>query len=172
MRRAFVAMGSNVGDRLATLRSAVATIRDGGVTDTSLCATSRVYETRPVGPSTSPYLNAAMLLDTRLSPDDLLDALKAIEDAHGRERRERWGPRTLDLDLVLVFEDGVSVERQSARLKLPHPEATSRDFVMRPLLDLDPRLRVGDHALRERLAALSEAELTVLEVLGDTLSPG
>lgn len=169
MKRAFVAMGSNVADRLGTLRSAVATIRDGGVATTRLLATSKVYETRPVGPSTSPYLNAAMLLETGLSPDELLDALKAIEDAHGRERRERWGPRTLDLDLVLVFEGGVSVSRQTNRLKLPHPEATSRDFVIRPLLDLDPQLRVGDHALSDRLAALPQPELTVLEVLGENL---
>jgi 2-amino-4-hydroxy-6-hydroxymethyldihydropteridine diphosphokinase len=106
-----------------------------------LGAQSPFYRSKPVGPQDQPdFVNGAALLDTRLEPLALLDHLQAIEQAHGRQRLKRWGPRTLDLDLLLygsqTFED--------ERLTLPHPELSNRDFVLQPLLDLTPDLALPD----------------------------
>ena len=97
--RAAVALGSNLGDRISTLRMAVEQMSRLGRVD----AVSSLYETAPVGgPEQDPYLNAAVVVDTDLSPGELLAALQTIENEAGRVRRERWGPRTLDLDIVTM----------------------------------------------------------------------
>jgi 2-amino-4-hydroxy-6-hydroxymethyldihydropteridine diphosphokinase len=129
--RAYISLGSNLGDSLLTLRQAAAALRALG----TVVAASPVYETDPVGLKEQPaFLNAVVELDTALEPLPLLDALLAIEAECGRERGIRFGPRTLDLDLI--WYDGMRLE--SDRLTLPHPRAHEREFVLRPLADIAP----------------------------------
>jgi len=131
-----VALGANLGDRLAALRLAVEEIAGLG----ALGAVSRLYETAPVGgPEQPPFLNAAVVLDSDLAPRALLKALHGIEAGAGRERGERWGARTLDLDIVAA--DGEPVGDES--LTIPHARAAEREFVLRPLVDVWPDAPVG-----------------------------
>ena len=133
LRRYAVGLGANLGDRLATLRSAARALERHGV----VLAVSRVYESAAVGPPQPDYLNAAVLLESPLAPLALLQALLGVERAHGRERRERWGPRTLDLDL-LYSPDLILA---TPELTLPHPELTRRAFALGPLVDVAPDAR-------------------------------
>jgi 2-amino-4-hydroxy-6-hydroxymethyldihydropteridine diphosphokinase len=135
LSEAFVALGSNVGDRLSYLRRAVAALRALG----SLRVSS-VYETEPVGPPQERFLNAVAVVDTVLGPHDVLDELKRIEASLGRVPRERWGPREIDLDLLLYGDESVD----DARLTVPHPELTNRAFVLVPLRELAPEARLPD----------------------------
>jgi len=129
--RAYVALGSNVGDRAAHL--AYARARLATIPGTQLVAVSTIEETAPLGPvSQGPYLNQMVALDTTLDPRVLLEHLLAIESEQGRTRGERWGPRTLDLDIVM-FGDRVIDE---PGLTIPHPELRRRDFWQRELLEL------------------------------------
>ena len=129
--RAYISLGSNLGDSLQTLRRAAAAL--GGLG--TVVAASPVYETDPVGLREQPaFLNAVVELDTTLEPLPLLDALLVIEAEGGRERGIRFGPRTLDLDLI--WYDGRQLD--SDRLMLPHPRAHEREFVLRPLADIAP----------------------------------
>jgi 2-amino-4-hydroxy-6-hydroxymethyldihydropteridine diphosphokinase len=128
---AFVALGSNLSDPPRQLRCAVRAIER--LPGTRLSAISRVYRSAAVGPGTQPdYLNAVLRLDTSLTPQALLDALQRIEQAHGRERGERWGPRTLDLDLLLYDDRRI----ESEDLTVPHPRLGERNFVLYPLLEV------------------------------------
>jgi 2-amino-4-hydroxy-6-hydroxymethyldihydropteridine diphosphokinase len=142
MTRAYVGLGSNLGDRLATLDAAVRALDADALTH--VMAVSRVYETTPVGgPEQGPYLNAVAVLETDRSPRELLELLLATEASLGRVRAERWGPRTADLDLLLY--DGPPVD--SAELTVPHPRARERAFVLVPLCDADPFARFPDGEL-------------------------
>jgi 2-amino-4-hydroxy-6-hydroxymethyldihydropteridine diphosphokinase len=136
MTRFAIALGSNEGARLDHLRRAVAEVdRLGYVEDVSA-----LYETEPVGgPDQAPYLNAVVLLETTSPPRDLLAALQVIEAAHDRARDVRWGPRTLDLDIVAT--DGDSIREPD--LEIPHPRAAERRFVLEPLCDVWPDAMVG-----------------------------
>lgn len=126
--RAFLGLGSNLGDRHGYLRAAVADMPD-------LVAVSPLYESAPVGgPEQGAYLNIVVQLETRLLPHELLATCRRLERAAGRERVVRWGPRTLDVDVLWI--DGVRVD--SPELTVPHPRMHERNFVMDPLLDLDP----------------------------------
>jgi 2-amino-4-hydroxy-6-hydroxymethyldihydropteridine diphosphokinase len=169
---AYIALGGNIGDRLATLRSAVRSLDTPP--DIEVLRSSGVYETAPVGPSNAPFLNAALHVHTTLGPAALLERLHGIERAHGRERRVRWDARTLDLDLLLFFEaDGEPpLTSSDPGCQLPHPAMLERDFVLRPMVDLDPALVLGGASLAEHLAALPEAGRTVLATLEvDPLAP-
>lgn len=130
--RAFLGLGSNLGDRWAHLRGAVAALRQAD----RVVAVSAVYETEPVGGpgGQGPYLNAVVELDTGRSPRQLLELAQDLEQAAGRERRpgERWGPRTLDVDVLLVGE--LTVDEPD--LVVPHPRMWERRFVLTPLSDL------------------------------------
>lgn len=134
---AVVALGANLGDRHGTIRAAAERItRLPLVSDVRL---SRLFETVALrldgpDPEAPGYVNAVALVTTRLAPEILLGMLHAIEDENGRERRERWGDRTLDLDLI-AYGDIVS---DDPRLQLPHPRAGERLFVLDPWLDVDP----------------------------------
>ena len=134
---AVVALGANLGDRAATIRAAAERIaRLPLVDDVRL---SRLFETvalRVDGPDPDApgYVNAVALVTTRLAPQILLGMLHAIEDENGRERRERWGDRTIDLDLIAYGDETSS----DPRMLLPHPRAAERLFVLEPWLDLDP----------------------------------
>ncbi len=129
--RAFLALGSNLGDRRAHLATAVAGLRR---LDPAL-AVSPVYETAPVGgPTQGPYLNCVVRLDTELSPAELLTTAQRLEQDAGRIRTVKDGPRTLDVDLLLLE----GVEMATAELTIPHPRMYERAFVLAPLEDLDP----------------------------------
>ena len=136
----YLGLGSNEGDRLANLRAA----RDALVLhEVAVEASSSVYETAPQGEvSDQPdFLNAALRVRTALGPEELLDAAKAVERDLGREPGGlRHGPRPIDVDVLLL----ANLEYSSARLSLPHPEVTSRRFVLEPLLELDPELALPD----------------------------
>ncbi len=130
--RVYVALGSNVGDRAAHLAHARA--RLGALPGTRLVAVSRVEETAPLGPvRQGPYLNQMVLLETTLTPGALLAECRVIEGERGRERRERWGPRTLDLDIVRF---GVR-EVRAPGLTIPHPELPRRDFWLREIAEIE-----------------------------------
>ena len=140
-----VALGANLGDRLAALRSAVAGLeRTPGVT---VLGCSPVVSTEAVGgPEGSPdYYNAVVELRVELSPEQTLLACQAIENEHGRQRSVRWGPRTLDLDIVW-FE---GVEQSNPELTLPHPRARERAFVLVPWARLDPSAKLGGQWVRD-----------------------
>lgn len=133
--RAYIALGSNVGDRNAHLAHARA--RLAALPKTRLVGVSSVEETAPLGPvAQPPYLNQMVLLETGLPPADLLAHCRAIEAERGRERGERWGPRTLDLDIVRY---GARIVREPD-LMIPHPELPNRDFWQREIAELD-----GEH---------------------------
>lgn len=136
---AFVGLGSNMADPSAQLAGAVA--RLAALPKTALVAQSPFYSSKPVGPQDQPdFVNGAVWLRTELTPLALLDELQAIEQAHGRERIQHWGPRTLDLDLLLYGNETITSER----LTVPHAELANRDFVLQPLLDLDPERSLPD----------------------------
>lgn len=148
-RQAFVGAGANLGDRAATLRAAVEDLR--ATREISLVETSAVYETAPVGVTDQPmFLNLVIGLETTLAPEALLQLLLALEQKHGRVRGARWGPRTLDLDL-LVFEGEA---RARPELQLPHPRMFEREFVtvpLRELLQRPPFRNAAWASLRQRL---------------------
>jgi len=145
--RAYIGLGSNLGDARATLANAVRAL--DSLPGARVAGVSRLYRTRPVGELTQPdFLNAVVALDVPAGPDAntgalaLLAALKNLEQAFGRQKRQRWGPREIDLDLLVFGRQRIDVERPDGRwLKAPHPEAQHRLFVLAPLADLSPGLR-------------------------------
>lgn len=148
--RAYVALGSNLGDSKQHLLDAMEAL--AVLPHTQVMARSRIYRTPPWGVVDQPdFLNAVVALETPLEPHELLDALLAIERAAGRQRNgERWGPRTLDLDLLYVADRVVNDER----LSLPHPHIADRAFVLLPLYDVAPDLAIPG---RGRVADLLRA---------------
>jgi 2-amino-4-hydroxy-6-hydroxymethyldihydropteridine diphosphokinase len=159
MRLGYLGLGSNVGDRRANLQAAVAELWIHGV---MVLASSSVYETEPVGGvlDQREFFNACLRIETELEPEPLLDVCKAVERALGREPGGmRHGPRPIDVDLLLL-ED---VEYESERLRLPHRESTTRRFVLVPLLELDPGLKVpGAGRAADALAALVGQVVTLV----------
>ncbi len=147
----FLGLGSNIGDRGAHLEAAVGALSARGV---SVLASSGVYETEPVGLvlDQREFFNACLRIETELDPDGLLDACKEVERAVGRQPGGvRHGPRVIDVDLLLLGD----LQYSSARLTLPHPEVSSRRFVLVPLLELDPELALPTgERLSDRLAQL------------------
>lgn len=151
-RRAYIGLGSNLSSPVQQLRRAIAELAQ--LPETRLVRISPLYCSHPVGPAGQPdYINGVASLDTRLAPLDLLQGLQAIEQAHGRVRdAERWGPRTLDLDLLLYDDEMIDLPQ----LQVPHPEMVRRSFVLYPLADIAPELVLptGQH-LKELLAEIS-----------------
>ncbi|HEX2174546.1 MAG TPA: 2-amino-4-hydroxy-6-hydroxymethyldihydropteridine diphosphokinase [Nocardioidaceae bacterium] len=134
IRRGVLALGSNVGERFNNLQGAVSTLAD--TPEVVVVGVSPVYETTPVGgpEGQRDFLNAVVAIDTTLSAHTLLERCLAVEDAYGREREERNGPRTLDVDLIVLGERLADDEE----LKLPHPRAHERAFVLKPWADIEP----------------------------------
>jgi 2-amino-4-hydroxy-6-hydroxymethyldihydropteridine diphosphokinase len=162
MPRVYLGLGSNLAEPLAQLHDALKAL--AALPQSQLVGTSSFYASDPLGPADQPrYVNAVAALDTELPPLQLLDALQAIELNQGRERKaERWGPRTLDLD-ILLFGDLMLDE---PRLRVPHYHLHARAFVLYPLAELAPDLRLPDgRALSDLLAA---CPFEGLERLGDT----
>lgn len=138
MALAYIGLGSNLEDPLAQVTRAFDEL--GAIAQTVLVARSAIYSSHAVGPEQPDYINAVVLLDTQLTPLALLDALQAIEQAHQRIRIQHWGPRTLDLDLLLYADHTI----QHERLTVPHPYLTQRSFVLYPLADITPDLQLPD----------------------------
>ena len=149
--RGYLGLGSNEGDRLENLRAARDRLAAGGVV---VQGASSVWQTAPQGEITDQrdFLNACLAIETELDPDELLDLCKRVERELGREPGGlRHGPRPVDVDLLMLGD----LRRQSERLTLPHPEVRSRRFVLEPLLELDPELRLpGGGRLAEDLPAV------------------
>ena len=136
-RAAYLSLGANLGNREETLREAMRRI--GAAESVELTAVSSVYETEPWGKLDQPrFLNLAVAVETTLSPEALLALAQKIEKELGRVRHERWGARTIDID-ILCFE---GVERNTPELTLPHPYMTERAFVLVPLAEIAPTLTV------------------------------
>ena len=151
---AVVALGSNLGDRGTTLEDAVREIARLPLVDhVRVSPTRETVALRPDGPDASApaYLNAVALVSTRLAPSVLLAMLHRIEAEHGRERNEKWGDRTLDLDLISYGD----VQSDEPNLTLPHPRAAERDFVLEPWFEADPdAVLVGHGPVRELVERL------------------
>jgi 2-amino-4-hydroxy-6-hydroxymethyldihydropteridine diphosphokinase len=149
VKRAYVGFGANLGDPAATLRAAAVAVgeRSGAVT-----AGSRIYRSAPIGLVDQPdFRNAVASVETALSAERLLAELNAVEAEFGRVREVRFGPRTLDLDLIWYEGE----ERDDAHLTLPHPRAHEREFVLRPLAELAPDLVLRGATVAEWLAGLA-----------------
>lgn len=157
MTLAYIALGSNQASPLEQVSSALDAL--AAIPQSRMVATSSFYRTPPLGPQDQPdYLNAAVVLDTDLSAEALLDHTQRIELEHGRVRKEeRWGPRTLDLDLML-FGDQVM---HTDRLTVPHYDMKNRAFMLVPLLEIAPECRFPDgQSVAEILARLSQEGIT------------
>ena len=159
MTHAVLSVGSNMGDRLAYLRSAVDRMRP------YLGAVSPVYETPPWGPVSQPdYLNAVILAsDDRADPAVWLARAHAAEDAAGRVRDRRFGPRTLDVDVVAVDD----IEQSDPDLTLPHPRAAERAFVLVPWLAVDPEARLPGGSVADLVTQLPPSEISAVRMRPD-----
>ncbi len=159
MTRAAIGLGSNLGDRARHIADAVGSLAETG----SLVRVSSLYETAPVGgPEQGPYVNAVVVIETDLVVRDLLVRCLEIEREHGRERRERWGPRTLDLDVLLYGQQSVA----GPDLTVPHPRMTQRRFVLEPLLEAWPDASMPDGTPLARFAgAVADQKVRKLETV-------
>lgn len=157
MTRVYIALGSNLANPLHQVQSALNALAE--LPQTKLIATSSLYRTPPLGPQDQPdYLNAVVALDTDLSAENLLDHTQKIELEHGRVRKdERWGPRTLDLDILLFGDEIINTER----LTVPHYDMKNRQFMLYPLAEIAPELRFpSGESLHSVIAQLSAEPLT------------
>jgi 2-amino-4-hydroxy-6-hydroxymethyldihydropteridine diphosphokinase len=151
---AYLALGSNVGERLGQMRAALRLL--DAASDVSVVRASSVYENRAIGMGAAdPFLNAVVQVSTTRSADALLNLCLLVENQLGRVRSDSWAPRTIDVDVLLFGEARVKTEH----LRLPHPRIAERDFVLQPLFDLNPDLAVGGQTVRELLSALPVVEL-------------
>ncbi|CAL9533740.1 MULTISPECIES: 2-amino-4-hydroxy-6-hydroxymethyldihydropteridine diphosphokinase [Streptomyces] len=157
-KRAVIALGANLGNRLETLQGAIDALED--TPGVRVKGVSPVYETEPwgVAPDSQPsYFNAVVILKTTLPPSSLLERAHAVEEAFHRVRDERWGPRTLDVDIVAYAE----VVSDDPQLTLPHPRAHERAFVLAPWLDVDPEAALpGRGSVADLLAAVTRDGVT------------
>ncbi len=153
---AYLALGSNVGDRLGQMRSALSLLSSDY--SVRVLRTSTVYQNRAVGMGEAdPFLNAVVAIETTLSPEALLDACLAVESQLGRVRTGVWAPRTIDVD-VLAYGDRVI---ETERLQLPHPRIAERDFVAQPLCEVAPGLVVFGQSITALVEALPSIDLEV-----------
>jgi 2-amino-4-hydroxy-6-hydroxymethyldihydropteridine diphosphokinase len=164
LRPAYIALGSNLEDPAVQVRRAMESLSlQQGI---RLELRSRLYRTNPLGPQDQPdFVNAAVGVLTELSARQLLDTLLSIEKFMGRDRRERWGPRIIDLDLVWMVGEPVD----EPGLTLPHPGVSERNFVLYPLADIAPSLRIPGHGRVADLAGrIGDAGLSALEDMRGT----
>lgn len=154
MSQAWIALGSNLGDSGALLDQALEQLAQ--LPDSRLLASSKRYRTAPVGgPDQPDFVNAACLLETQLSPIELLRALQQLEQSAGRVRHERWGPRTLDLDIIAIDD----LQSNDPELTLPHPRAHQRAFVLCPLADLNPQLLIAGRSVQDWLDSVADQSI-------------
>jgi len=139
MARAYVGLGSNLGDRKATLEAALRRLDESG--RVRVVKRSSIYETEPIGYAEQPWFyNLAVEIETELDPEELLTFTKQVEQELNRTREIHWGPRTIDID-ILLYDDVVATGN---RLRLPHPEMVRRRFVLEPLVEIAPELTLPD----------------------------
>ncbi len=144
----YIGLGSNMDSPRQHITTAIEAF--GEIQSTHIKKVSSLYRSKPVGPQDqNDYINAVVELETTLTPLDLLDKLQAIENEHGRVRNERWGPRTLDLD-ILMFGDAII---NNERLTIPHPEMTNRSFVLMPLAEINADCLIPGKGLLSGLLA-------------------
>ena len=167
MTACFIALGSNLNQPTEQLRQACKALQQ--LPQSQLVAFSRCYGSKAIGPGDQPdYINAAVLLETELAPLDLLEQLQNIEDQQLRVRTERWGPRTLDLDLLLYGTQSIDLPT----LTVPHPRMMERNFVLYPLADINPDLHFPDGtSLASRLDYCPRDGLTVIAAKLTTETP-
>ncbi|PSU44652.1 2-amino-4-hydroxy-6-hydroxymethyldihydropteridine diphosphokinase [Photobacterium frigidiphilum] len=147
MIRSYIAIGSNLGDPISQTMSAIKALKQ--IPAITVVAESSLYSSTPMGPQNQPdYINAVVAIDTTLTPLELLNATQAIELEHGRVRKdERWGPRTLDLDIILYGD----LEHHCERLTVPHYGMKVREFVLYPLAEIIPDLILPDNTALSQL---------------------
>ena len=151
--RAYIGLGSNLENPRRQVELALTEISE--IPQTRLLKSSRWYQSKAVGPGQQPdYVNGVALIETGLEPHQLLDQLQAIEEAHERVRKIRWGPRTLDLDLLLFGAECID----TPRLTIPHAYLTQRNFVLYPLADITEDLVLPSGEVRESLLANCSSE--------------
>ncbi|MBL4830279.1 MAG: 2-amino-4-hydroxy-6-hydroxymethyldihydropteridine diphosphokinase [Aliivibrio sp.] len=140
MKKVYIALGSNLGDSITQVKAAINALN--ALPLTSVLNTSSLYSSAPMGPQDQPdYINAVVVIETNLQPLELLDQTQRIELEHGRERKdERWGPRTLDLDILLYANEIINNDR----LTIPHYGMKCREFVLYPLAEIAPNLTLPD----------------------------
>jgi 2-amino-4-hydroxy-6-hydroxymethyldihydropteridine diphosphokinase len=160
--RCYIGVGGNLADPLATVISAIEHLKK--LPDSQFIEASPLYQSKPMGPADQPdYINVVVSIDTQLPPLDLLDKTQQIENDHGRVRKDnRWGPRTLDLDILLYGQQFINNER----LQVPHYGMREREFVLYPLYDLQPNLAFTDGCkLAQLLTTISLNGMTKHSIL-------
>ncbi|UDV04862.1 2-amino-4-hydroxy-6-hydroxymethyldihydropteridine diphosphokinase [Marinomonas profundi] len=157
--QAYIGLGSNLDNPMAQLDRAIDALKKHD--DLNHLRVSSVYGSKPVGPQDQPdYVNAVASFETDLSPIDLLDLLQSIEQSQRRVRERHWGPRTLDLDLLLYGQEKI----QQPRLTVPHPFMLERGFVIKPLSDLAPDMRLANgNTVTEQLQQLDTSDLVFIK---------
>ncbi|PKM19117.1 MAG: 2-amino-4-hydroxy-6-hydroxymethyldihydropteridine diphosphokinase [Gammaproteobacteria bacterium HGW-Gammaproteobacteria-15] len=162
--RCYIGLGANLEQPVAQLQQAVQALKQ--LPHSTLVAVSGFYGSKPMGPQDQPdYVNAVAAIDTTLTPEQLLDALQQIEQQQGRKRKaERWGPRTLDLDILLYGNQVIATER----LTVPHYGLRVREFVLYPLYEIAPQLNLPDGTVLSSL--LAQVPLNGLQKLHSSCS--
>lgn len=162
--RCYIGLGANLDEPVTQLQQAVQALKQ--LADSQLIAVSAFYGSKPMGPQDQPdYVNAAAALDTTLNAEQLLDALQQIEQQQGRKRKaERWGPRTLDLDILLYGNQVIATDR----LTVPHYGLREREFVLYPLYEIAPQLNLPDGTVLSSL--LAQVPLNGLQKLHSSCS--
>lgn len=159
MVKCYIAIGSNLADPVAQAESAIAALQQ--LAESNLLSVSSLYGSKPMGPQDQPdYINAVTCIETTLSPLPLLDALQQIENTQGRERLQRWGARTLDLDILLYGNEIID----SPRLTIPHNGMKEREFVLYPLAEIAPELILPcGQSLHDVLTVCPQNDLIILK---------
>ncbi len=159
MVKCYIAIGSNLADPMAQAESAITALQQ--LPESQLLSVSSLYGSKPMGPQDQPdYINAVASIETTLGPLPLLDALQQIENSQGRERLQRWGARTLDLDILLYGNEIID----SPRLTIPHYGMKEREFVLYPLAEIAPELILPcGQPLHEALTHCSQNDLIILK---------
>lgn len=155
----YIGLGSNLGSPRRHIISAIQSL--GEIQFTSVTSSSSLYKSKPLGTQNQDdYVNAVVKIETDLEGIELLDCLQAIENDHGRVRNERWGPRTLDLDILMFGDDVI----QNDRLTVPHPELTKRSFVLVPLVEIDAACVIpGKGLVSDLLMLVDQDGLEILQ---------
>jgi len=156
MTKAVISLGSNLGDREANIKFALNSIAE--ISDIQIVKTSSIYESEPVGGiDQASFLNAVVVVETNLNPNDLLENLQTIENLAGRTREIKWGPRTLDLDIIDI-EGFVS---NTEKLQVPHPRALERKFVLQPLAEIYPNWKLFSQDVKDLVHDVSDQVVNI-----------
>ncbi|GGZ87663.1 2-amino-4-hydroxy-6-hydroxymethyldihydropteridine diphosphokinase [Ignatzschineria indica] len=165
MNIVYLSLGSNLNDPLLQVKTAIKEIPNSA--EITLLAISSLYETPPIGPKQPNFINAVVKIGTSLSPLQLLEAMQEIEKKHQRERTIHWGPRTLDIDLLLYNDQKIDIER----LTIPHPFMHERAFVLLPLLEIEPTLETPLHGTLSKYLETLADRFDIVKVEDPPLIP-